>query len=91
MLFRSSVSCEDPATYGSLVGQFLALQDPEFDHPNNSRLFFNHSAVVPLEGLSLLSTWGSPIRGDLQQKREAKLLIPYGSFLHEYQMDGRGF
>ena len=69
----------------------MALQVPSFDHPENRKLFFNQAAAVSISDLNILSSWGSSIRGELVQSRNAKLLIPYGAFLHQYQMDGRRF
>lgn len=81
----------DPAQYSSLVSQFLPLQIDSFDHPDRQNLFFNYAAAVCFGGLTVLSTWGSAIVGDIVQECGVKLVIPFGKYLHDYQLGRKLF
>jgi AraC-like DNA-binding protein len=83
--------CCQPDEYGSLVGQFMALRVQGFDHPQQRHLFFNRAALIALDGLTMLSTLGSAILGDVELSGDAKLVIPHGAYRHHYSVDGHDF
>ncbi len=88
---RNIVTITDPAQYSFLVSQLLPLQIDFFDHPHRQNLFFNCAATAGFGGLTVLSTWGSAIIGDLNQECGVRLVIPFGTYLHDYQLDRQLF
>ena len=63
--------------FGSLVGAFLPLKVHTWDHPESGQPFQNTSGCLRLGDLTLLSTCGSAIDGEVEQRAEAQLVLPY--------------
>jgi AraC-like DNA-binding protein len=63
--------------FGSVVGQFLPLVVHTWEQPLQGKTFRNHSSCIRLGDLTLLATWGSAIDGEVEQKSEAQLVLPY--------------
>ena len=87
----ASLTSSDPADHGSVVGTFLPFHVYRWDHPGCDQPFVNHSGFVRLGDLTLLSTWGSGINGDVEQKCEAQLILPYVAGINAFTIEGQTF
>jgi AraC-like DNA-binding protein len=87
----ASLASSDPAEHGSVVRTFLPFHVYRWDHPERDQPFVNHSGFVRLGDLTLLSTWGSGINGDVEQKCEAQLILPYVAGINAFTIEGQTF
>ncbi len=87
----ASLASTNTVDFGSVVGSFLPLQVHTWDHPGQGEPFLNHSGCVRLGDLTLLSTWGSAIDGEVEQKSEAQLVLPYLAGTNLFQVAGHSF
>ena len=83
----ASLASSDPSGHGSVVGTFLPFQVHRWDHPGRDQPFVNHSGFLRLGDLTLLSTWGSGIDGEVEQKCEAQLILPYMAGVNAFTID----
>jgi len=83
----ASLASSNPVDFGSVVGTFLPLEVHCWDHPHQGEPFFNHSGCVRLGDLTLLATWGSAIHGEVEQKCEAQLVVPYRAGVNTFTVD----
>lgn len=79
------------ADFGSVVGAFLPLHVHTWDHPEQHKPFLNQCGVIRLGDLTLLSTWGSAIDGEVEQKSEAQLVLPYKAGTNLFRVGGQSF
>lgn len=77
--------------FGSVVGTVLPLRVHTWDHPDQDHPFLNHSGCIRLGDLTLLSTRGSAIDGDVEQKCEAQLVLPYLAGTNAFRIQGQTF
>jgi AraC-like DNA-binding protein len=77
--------------FGSVVGTFLPLKVHNWDHPERDQPFLNRSGCIRLADLTLLSTWGSAIDGEVEQKCEAQLVLPYFAGTNHFHIDGQSY
>ena len=87
----ASLASSDPAGHGSVVGTFLPFQVHRWDHPEPDLPFVNHSGCVRLGDLTLLGTWGSAINGEVEQKCEAQLILPYLAGVNAYTIERKTY
>jgi hypothetical protein len=87
----ASLASTNAVDFGSVVGTFLPLQVHTWDHPDQGKPFLNHSGCIRLGDLTLLSTWGSAIDGEVEQKREAQLVLPYLAGTNLFRVGGQSF
>ena len=87
----ASLTSTDTVAFGSVVDTSLPLQVHTWDHPQQGEAFLNRSGSIRLGDLTLLSTWGSAIDGEVEQKREAQLVLPYLAGTNTFQVEGRHF
>lgn len=73
----ASLASEDVDNFAGVVGTFLPLAVHRWDYPHHDRLFFNHSGCVRLGEFTLLATFGAAIHGEVEQKCEGQLVLPY--------------
>ena len=79
------------ADFGSVVGAFLPLYVHTWDQPERNQPFLNECGVIRLGDLTLLSTRGSAIDGEVEQKSEAQLVLPYLAGTNLFQVGGQSF
>ena len=77
--------------FGSVVGTFLPLKVHTWDHPEQGHSFLNRSGCIRLADLTLLSTWGSAIDGEVEQKCEAQLVLPYFAGTNHFRIEGQSY
>ncbi|MFM7237002.1 MAG: helix-turn-helix domain-containing protein [Cyanobium sp.] len=87
----ASLASTNTVDFGSVVGTFLPMRVHTWDHPNQGEPFLNYSGSIRLGDLTLLSTWGSAIDGEVEQKSEAQLVLPYMGSVNTYQIGGHHF
>jgi AraC-like DNA-binding protein len=87
----ASLASTNTVDFGSVVGTFLPLQVHTWDHPVQDQPFLNHSGCVRLGDLTLLSTWGSAIEGEVEQKADAQLVIPYPAGINHFHIHRQPF
>lgn len=87
----ASVTSTDTVALGSVIATFLPLQVHTWEHPQQGEAFLNHSGSIRLGDLTLLSTWGSAIEGEVEQKCEAQLVLPYLAGTNTFQIGGQHF
>jgi AraC-like DNA-binding protein len=87
----ASLTSTDTVAFGSVVDTCLPLQVHTWDHPQQGEAFLNHSGSIRLGDLTLLSTWGSAIEGEVEQKRDAQLVLPYLAGTNTFQIYGHPF
>jgi AraC-like DNA-binding protein len=90
-LLGASLASSSTSEFGQIVGSFLPLHVHQWDHPLRDQPFFNHSGCVRLGDLTLLATWGSAIHGEVEQKCEAQLVIPYPAGLNAFTIERRTY
>ena len=83
----TSLASSDPVDFGGVVGTFLPFNVRRWEHPERNQPFFNHSGCLRLGDLTLLSTWGSAIVGEVEQKCEAQLVLPYLAGLNSFTIE----
>lgn len=62
-----------------------------WEHPDRDLPFFNHSGCICLGDLTILATWGSAIYGEVEQKCDAQLVLPYPDGSNVYTIDRRTY
>jgi len=87
----ASLVSSDPAGHGSVVGTFLPFHVHRWDHPLRDQPFVNQSGFVRLGDLTLLSTWGSGIDGEVEQKCESQLILPYVAGVNAFTIEGQTY
>jgi len=87
----ASLASSDPAEHGSVVRTFLPFHVYRWDHPERDQPFINQSGFVRLGDLTLLSTWGSGINGEVEQKCEAQLVLPYVAGINTFTIEGQTY
>ena len=83
----ASLAPASPVDFGNIVGTFLPLHVRQWEHPERDQPFRNHSGCVRLGDLTLLATWGSAIQGEVEQKCEAQLVLPYVAGINAFTID----
>jgi len=83
----ASLASNDPGDHGSVISTFLPFHVYRWDHPQRDQPFINHSGYLRLGDLTLVSTWGSGIQGEVEQKCEAQLILPYRAGVNAYTVD----
>jgi len=83
----ASLASSDPAEHGSVVSTFLPFHVYRWDHPERDQPFINQSGFVRLGDLTLLATWGSGINGEVEQKCEAQLILPYVAGVNAFTIE----
>lgn len=73
----ASLVSTSTVAFGSVVGTFLPLVVHTWEHPARGQAFRNQSGCLRFGDLTLLATWGSAIDGEVEQKSEAQLVLPY--------------
>jgi AraC-like DNA-binding protein len=87
----ASLASTDTVTFGSVVSAFLPLRVHTWDHPERDQPFLNHSGCLRLGDLTLLATWGSAIDGEVEQKCEAQLVVPYLAGTNHFHIQRQSF
>lgn len=87
----ASLATGNVSDFGGIVGSFLPLNVHHWDHPNRDQPFFNHSGCIRLGDLTLLATWGSAIHGEVEQRCEAQLVLPYPAGVNAFTIDQRTY
>lgn len=87
----ASLASSDPSGHGDVVGTFLPFRVHRWDHPKRDQPFVNHSGFIRLGDLTLLGTWGSGIDGEVEQKCEAQLILPYLAGVNAFTIDQQTF
>ena len=87
----ASLASSDPAEHGSVVRTFLPFHVYRWDHPERDQPFINQSGFVRLGDLTLLSTWGSGINGEVEQKCEAQVVLPYVAGINAFTIEGQTY
>lgn len=87
----ASLTSTSTIDFGGVVGNFLPLQVHTWDHPDKGTPFLNHSGCIRLGDLTLLSTLGSAIDGEVEQKCEAQLVVPYVAGINHFRIQRQNF
>jgi AraC-like DNA-binding protein len=87
----ASLASSEPSGHGTVVGTFLPFHVYRWDHPQRDQPFINHSGFLRLGDLTLLGTWGSGIDGEVEQKCEAQLILPYLAGVNAFTIDQQTF
>lgn len=87
----ASLASANAIDFGGVVGTYLPLVVHRWDHPHRDLPFFNQSGCIRLADLTLLATWGSAIHGEVEQKREAQLVVPYPAGVNAFTIEGRTY
>jgi len=87
----ASLTSTDSVAFGAVVATCLPLYVHTWDSLQQGQDFLNHSGTIRLGDLTILSTWGSAIDGEVEQKGEAQLVLPYLAGTNTFQVDGRQF
>ena len=87
----ASLTTSNASDFGSIVGSFLPLNVHHWDHPSRDLPFFNHSGCIRLGDLTLLATWRSAIHGEVEQRCEAQLVLPYPAGVNAFTIDQRTY
>jgi AraC-like DNA-binding protein len=72
--------------FGAVVGTYLPMVVHTWDHPQAGKPFINHSGSIRLADLTLLSTWGSAIDGEVEQRCEAQVVVPYVAGTNRFEI-----
>jgi AraC-like DNA-binding protein len=83
----ASLASSNTSDFGGVVGSFLPLAVHRWDYPLRDQPFFNQSGCVRLGDLTLLATWGSAIHGEVEQKCEAQLVLPYPAGFNAFTIE----
>jgi len=83
----ASLASSSTVDFGGIVGTFLPLHVHRWDHPQHDHPFRNHSGCIRLGDLTLLATWGSAILGEVEQKCEAQLVLPYVAGINAFTIE----
>ncbi|MFZ0408245.1 MAG: AraC family transcriptional regulator [Cyanobium sp.] len=73
----ASLAFSSPDNFGGVIGTFLPLDVHRWDQPGLGQPFVNYSGCIRLGDLRLLATLGSAIHGEVEQRCEAQLVLPY--------------
>jgi len=83
----ASLASSNTVDFGGIVGAFLPLDVHRWDHPVRDQPFLNYSGCIRLGDLTLLATWGSAIHGEVEQKCEAQLVLPYVAGVNAFTIE----
>lgn len=83
----ASLLSSSTVDFGGVVSTFLPLHVHQWEHPQRDQPFINQSGCVRLGELTLLATWGSAIHGEVEQKCEAQLVLPYVAGVNAFTID----
>jgi AraC-like DNA-binding protein len=89
----TSLQFADPADHGSALQSFLPVRICHWDTPSEPKAFQNHSGGVHLGPITLLTTWGSAVDGqvEIQEGKQAQLILPYVAGVNTYAIGGQTF
>jgi AraC-like DNA-binding protein len=87
----ASLASANAGDFGGVVGTYLPLAVHRWDHPHRDLPFFNQSGCIRLADLTLLATWGSAIHGEVEQKCEAQLVLPYPAGVNAFTIEKRTY
>ena len=87
----ASLASSNTVDFGGVVGTFLPLQVHRWDHPDRHQPFINHSGCIRLGDITLLATWGSAINGEVEQKCEAQLVLPYVAGINDFKINRQSY
>jgi AraC-like DNA-binding protein len=87
----ASLASTNPFDFGGVVRNFLPFQVNRWDHPERDQPFSNQSGILRLGDLTLLATLGSAIHGDVEQKSEAQLVLPYVAGINAFTIEERTY
>ncbi|MFM7641457.1 MAG: helix-turn-helix domain-containing protein [Cyanobium sp.] len=87
----ASLASNSTVDFGSVVGTFLPLHVHTWDHPEPNKPFLNYSGCIRLGDLTLLSTWGSAIDGEVEQLSDAQLVLPYPAGTNHFLIQRQRF
>jgi len=92
-LSASALHSEDPADHASALQRFLPLRVCHWDTPTEPKVFQNHSGGIHLGPLTLLTTWGSAVDGEveIQEGQQAQFILPYVAGVNTYAIGGQTF
>ena len=87
----ASLASSNTVDFGGVVGTFLPLKVHRWDHPEHGQPFVNHSGCIRLGDLTLLATLGSAIHGEVEQRCEAQLVLPYLAGVNTFTIERQPF
>jgi AraC-like DNA-binding protein len=87
----ASLTSSNTVDFGGVVGRFLPLKVHRWDHPEHDQPFVNHSGCIRLGDLTLLATLGSAIHGEVEQRCEAQLVLPYLAGVNTFTIERQDF
>ncbi len=87
----ASLASSNAVEFGGIVGTFLPLDVHTWDHPDHDRLFFNNSGCIRLGDFTLLATWGSAIHGEVEQRCDAQLVLPYLAGVNTFTIERHSY
>lgn len=87
----SSLRSSNTVDFGGVVGRFLPLDVYRWDHPEHEQPFVNVSGCIRLGDLTLLATWGSAIDGEVEQRCEAQLVLPYVAGVNTFTIERQAY
>ena len=92
-LSASALHSEDPADHASALQTFLPVRVRHWDTPSEPQAFQNHSGGIHLGPITLLTTWGSAVDGEveIQEGKQAQLILPYVAGVNTYAIGGQTF
>lgn len=87
------LSSKDPADHGAALQAFLPLTVRHWDTADQPKAFQNHSGGLRLGPLTLLSTWGSAVDGEVEiaEAQQAQVVLPYEAGVNHYTIAGQTF
>lgn len=83
----ASLASDNVDDFAGVVGTYLPLSVYRWDYPRFDRHFFNHSGCVRLGDFTLLATSGAAIHGEVEQKCEGQLVLPYPAGINDFTND----
>jgi len=89
----SALHLDDPADHASALQSFLPVRVCHWDSPSEPKAFQNHSGGIRLGPLTLLTTWGSAVDGEveIQEGQQAQFILPYVAGVNTYAIAGQTF
>jgi AraC-like DNA-binding protein len=87
----ASLASTNTVDFGNVVGTFLPLNVHQWEHPDSQQPFFNRSGCIRLGDLTLLATWGSAMYGEVEQRCEAQLVLPYLAGVNTFTVDRKSY
>ena len=87
----ASQASKSAADFAGLLSTFLPLQVHQWEGVAGQGAFINTAGFHHLNGLTILSTHGTAVWGDLEQKQDAQLIMAYGYGEHRYQLQHKDY